>query len=173
MLSNKFRCDEPKPWQIDAIYTQITVKNAITLLIRPTGDGKTLVIQGSAMALRGVTLLLTPTLVLTSFMTEVFSQQTDFITINLDDVQQPEEVKKLQTKLREMKEKRRSEQQRVVLIASPHTLGSKLAAKHGWCKFLVQLAKSKVLRLFVNDEAHLTVQHGLAFRKDEYEHIGR
>ena len=143
------------------------------ILIRPTGDGKTLVIQGSAMALRGVTLLLTPTLVLTSFMTEVFSQQTDFITINLDDVQQPEEVKKLQTKLREMKEKRRSKQQRVVLIASPHTLGSKLAAKHGWCKFLVQLAKSKVLRLFVNDEAHLTVQHGLAFRKDEYEHIGR
>ena len=46
----------------------LTADKVIAALSRRTGDGKTLVIKASAYVLRGVTLLLTPSVMLTGFM---------------------------------------------------------------------------------------------------------
>ena len=86
MLQRKFNCSTPKDWQVDLIHHMVGTKNVVVILSRRTGEGKTLAIQGSAMALRGVTLLLTPTVLLSSFMNEEFRKYDYDSVINLDGV---------------------------------------------------------------------------------------
>ena len=50
----------------------------------------------------------------------------------------------------------------IVILSSPHTF-----MHHSWCKVFVSMANKWVLRLIVNDEAHLIGQHGLTFWTQE------
>lgn len=83
MLLDCFGCSTPKDWQLETIRTVHRNKGATVVLSRATGDGKTLAIQGAAMACRCVTLLITPNASLTGFMKARNSACNAFECVNL------------------------------------------------------------------------------------------
>lgn len=170
MLRDVFGYENIKPWQQAAIKTVYETKGAIVALSRPTGDGKTLVIKGCAMALAGITLLITPNITLTGFMTEDF-RESYFDVVNLDNLKSEEAKRTFKKELGKLfKDPKKAEKQRLVVSCSPHTLAH--LGNKGWCCHLVRLAKKGILRQIVFDEVHLAVQQGRTFRQEIYEAIG-
>ena len=55
-------CSTPRPYQIEAIFHLVYTKLDMMYLIRKTGEGKSLVLQGMASILKGVTLSMVPLL---------------------------------------------------------------------------------------------------------------
>lgn len=67
LFDSQLHCKTPKEWQVDLTRTSQVCKNAVIVLSRTTGDGKTLAIQGAAAINGGVTLVTTPNVTLTGF----------------------------------------------------------------------------------------------------------
>jgi superfamily II DNA helicase RecQ len=138
----------------------VTAPGNVLFLSRPPGDGKTTVIKGAAYACCGVTLLISPTILLSSFMSRSYRDQ--FVTLNLDSIKAPSLVKELKRKLKSLKNV--EPMRRYVVLATPSSL-----ARDQWSKFFFRLGRYGVLSLVVSDEAHLAVQHGRTYRKDQYD----
>jgi superfamily II DNA helicase RecQ len=69
MLTEAWNIQEPKEWQLQAIFAMtygLDRAFLCLLLVWRTGDGKSLVIYGLATLLRGVTIVMVPILVLGS-----------------------------------------------------------------------------------------------------------
>ena len=171
MIQDRLDCPTPKQWQVEAIATLHSHKNAVVVLSYPPGAGKTKAIQGAAIACMGVTLLLCPTVTLTSFMDAVNKDVVE--CVNLDAVKSDGDVESLQEKLRSLRKLDQRKLRSYIIVTSPRTLVTKLKTgiDSTWCKFFCKLAKAGVLRLIVNDEAHQTTLHGRTFRL-EYEKMG-
>ena len=60
MLSQTFGTSEPRQYQVDSIFHLAYRKIDLMYLIRKTGEGKSLVLQGLAAARRGITVVLGP-----------------------------------------------------------------------------------------------------------------
>ena len=134
MLHEELGYSNVKPWQQEAISTIVDKKRSIVALSRATGDGKTLVIKGCAMALAGVTLLITPNITLTGFMAEDF-QNEYFQVVNIDNIKNKKEKKEFQKKFRPLfHNPNQADMQRLVIVCSPHTLVENSSSS--WCSFL-------------------------------------
>ena len=120
MLNSVFRCDSPKPWQVKTIAAVIGQDNFVGALSRPTGDGKTLVIQGCAYSCRGVSLILTPTITLTSFMLRELKND-DFQVINLDVVKKTEDVNKLRSAFKAICDIPHTRRKRYIIVTTAST----------------------------------------------------
>lgn len=166
----------PKPFQVDAVRELFKSGRMLSLSQAP-GAGKTTVIKAAAMASGGITCLIFPTITLGTFMESSF-RKTFGLTrvVNLDLVKGDSAKKKLEQKFREMvdaakKKKQRSDsngpdrkQNTLIVLASPESL---TVDKAKWCTVLLALARHKLLRMVVLDEAHLAYLHE-TFRGKQY-----
>ena len=59
-LNTVWKVTNPRPFQIEAINCIVTRRTRFMFLLRKTGEGKSLVITGSATMLRGVTVVMVP-----------------------------------------------------------------------------------------------------------------
>jgi superfamily II DNA helicase RecQ len=55
-------CEQPRSYQIEAIFHLVYRKTDMMYLIRKTGEGKSLVMQGMASMLKGITITMVPLL---------------------------------------------------------------------------------------------------------------
>jgi superfamily II DNA helicase RecQ len=62
MLSAVWKIENPREYQIKAIFYLVFLRVRMLYLIRKTGEGKSLVLLGTATMLRGVTICLVPLL---------------------------------------------------------------------------------------------------------------
>lgn len=135
---------------------------AVAVLSKPTGAGKTLVIVASTNACCRMMQPNTPTVLLTEFMTSTLKKHNKSIrVITLDFVTNDDDIAALKKAFRDFAKLRKENvgKPRFVVIISPHKL-----EKRKWCGKFSMLARSDVLHLVVNDEAHLTARHGKTFR---------
>ncbi len=77
-LLDTWGCETPQPYQVEAIFHLAYRKVDMVYLIRKTGEGKSLVLQGQGMAsmLKGVTISLVPLLGLGSDQQEKCSKSS-------------------------------------------------------------------------------------------------
>ncbi|CAJ1948222.1 unnamed protein product [Cylindrotheca closterium] len=142
--------------------------NRVVALSRPTGDGKTLAMEGSVLALRCVALFIVPNVTLAEFQAERFRQDA-FDVVNLEDIKSNNDAASLKAFVKRIgKNKKLRKKQRLIIVCSPSSLAD---PDFKWCKYFTRLAWRGILKLVVFDECHLMPQHGKVFRQAQYDYI--
>jgi superfamily II DNA helicase RecQ len=160
------------PWQVNCIKDLLHLSRSSNgsypsayLVVRPTGGGKSLVRDIAGRLLRGVTWTLCPLLVLAADQVEsVNSYATNnndafFTAINLDAVKNRTKIDELVSHLTSLPcDTKKS----FFIFSSP-----KAMITNQWMMDLFdRLLTSGLLRLFCNDEIHLSIRQSLFFRSE-------
>ena len=121
------------------------VSNKALLLVARTGSGKSWVMLGAATLLRGVTLIIIPTLSLAHDQLAKFKRGAfkDLTALHLDDIKNDHEVKRLVKKIFALKEMLPSERPRVLIFASPQSLADN-QHRHSKQAFLFKKFRSRI-----------------------------
>ena len=131
------------------------------LLVQYSGQGKSTVYQTIGNILRGVAVIIQPTLALSADQkSEIdFAKITDYaiVGIQCDSIKSTLAFELLEKTLLNVDD---STTANIFLFVSPETL-----LKDQWIKLLMKLISNKVMRLLVVDEVHLFVEFGMSFRK--------
>jgi superfamily II DNA helicase RecQ len=158
----------PYDWQSDVAsyvgdnYQSST--NSTLLLVKPTGGGKSLVRDGIAVVLGGITLTIVPLLSLGADQTRKLNAraaQDDAPTMafHLDEMKSPQEQQRLADRLLLLPD---DTTKTILLFSSPQFLQKSPILLPA----LKQLVTNKLLRLLAIDEIHLFVHFGLSFRSE-------
>ena len=147
---------------IQNILHQIMNQNSHgNLLVQCSGQGKSTVYQSVGNILRGVTVIIQPTLALcANQLSKIdFANVTDYaiVGIECDSIKSTSCFELLENTLLNLGS---STTANIYLFVSPETL-----LKNNWMTLLETLIQKKIMRLLVIDEVHLFVEFGMSFRK--------
>ena len=141
------------------------------LLVQPTGSGKSAVPQTSSVVTNGVSIIIEPTLALSSDQSSKFDTASNkhgglVYSYQLDLYKNDNDRKDVANNI--LSVLRQKQQQDIqlgivsfVLFASPEALILPI-----WMEFVDDLIKVDMLNLICVDEVHLFIEFGLSFRKD-------
>lgn len=120
-------CSTPRPYQIEAIFHLVYTKLDMMYLVRKTGEGKSLVLQGMASIFKGVTISMVPLLGLGSDQAEKTACATATTTIiesyHLDEFRNTNAIE-LRDRLNEYC---RKEKTAIMLFVSPFVLAQSIS----------------------------------------------
>jgi hypothetical protein len=152
-------CARPRSYQIDAIFHLVYKKTDMMYLIRKTGDGKSLVMQGMASMLKGITITMVPLLGLGSDQeTKCTVEDSAVKAYHLDEYRNNHA-----SILRNHLEKyTRKEKTSIILLISPQ----QLTKNSFWYPVLQSLASRGCISAVCIDEAHATVHNYESFRPE-------
>ena len=166
----------PNRFQIEIIPTilQMLTKDVIPeglLLVQPTGSGKSSVPQTASVVTNGVTIIIEPTLALSSDQSSKFDSASNdhggvVYSYQLDLYKNDNDRQLLSNNIVSvLKRKKHQDIQSgivsFVLFTSPEALVLPI-----WTNLIDELLKIDMLNLICVDEVHLFVEFGLSFRKD-------
>ena len=166
----------PNRFQIEIIPTilQMLTKDSrpeALLLVQPTGSGKSTVPQTASVVTNGVSIIIEPTLALSSDQASKFENASkDFgglvYSYQLDLYKKEDQRQRLSTDiLSVMHDKKSQDIQKgivsFVLFTSPEALVLPI-----WMRLVDELINIEMLNLICIDEVHLFIEFGLSFRKD-------
>lgn len=143
-----------KEWQLEAANKILENDKGTILVVRPTGQGKSLVRDAVALALRGVTLMVVPLFTLGSDQLEkirkkiVNKQEQNVFIYHLDEFQGTLLFTPLIDSLKSLSEKTSS---MTFLFASPRILEKNKQVK----KVVKLLLQTQILRSIAYDKIHL------------------
>ena len=160
VLSLTWGCTTPRPYQIKAIYHLVYTKMDMMYLIRKTGEGKSLVLQGMASMLKGVTVVMVPLLGLGADQEEKCNgaNASSVESYHLDEYRQSN-ASELRGHLDDYS---REEKTAIILFVGPQQL-----SQHSfWCPVLMSLALRGCISAVCIDEVHSTVQNYESFRPE-------
>ena len=140
-------CARPRSYQIDAIFHLVYKKTDMMYLIRKTGDGKSLVMQGMASMLKGITITMVPLLGLGSDQeTKCTVEDSAIEAYHLDEYRNNHA-----SILRNHLEKyTRKEKTSIILLISPQ----QLTKNSFWYPVLLLLASRGCISSVCIDEAY-------------------
>ena len=146
----------PRPIQTLGIFL-MAFMHLTTLLVSGTGTGKTAIMHGTALLLRGITLVIVP-------LTGLGSQQKDRANNTCNKIKSfhLDTIKDLdrQEKVRQYCQKNHTTKS-IILFVSPQTLD-----KRFWHRFIKEcIHQGRITSVFV-DEAHAVVMAGRTFRNE-------
>ena len=166
----------PNRFQIAIIPTilQMLTKDLspeVLLLVQPTGSGKSAVPQTASVVTNGVSIIIEPTLALSSDQASKFDTASkDYrglvYSYQLDLYKKDDERQLLSNNILSVMCKQKSQDIQLgivsfVLFTSPEAL-----VLPTWMTFVEDLIKLEMLNLICIDEVHLFIEFGLSFRKD-------
>jgi superfamily II DNA helicase RecQ len=160
---------DPYPWQQMAIIKilawsgdQLSPTPTPHLLVRNTGGGKSLVRDTTAFILGGVTLTISPLLVLGSDQTiklkTMIQQGTGIKAVHLDEISV--DSQKERTLIKYIGSLSSSTSKTLLLFSSPQ----RLVASKSWTECLSYMIHNSLLKMVCVDKVHFYVMHGLHFR---------
>ncbi len=158
----KWGCNSPRQYQIEAIFQLVYTKIDMMYLIRKTGDGKSLVLQGTASILKGITIVMVPLIGLGSDQAQkcniVGDDNLCVESYHLDEFKNNNALE-----LRErLHEYTCEEKTAIIVFVSPQQL-----AKHSlWRPVLMSLAHRGCVSAVCVDEVHCTVHNYESFRPE-------
>jgi superfamily II DNA helicase RecQ len=135
-----------------------------SLIVQRTGAGKTLIIQVLGAVLKGVILIVSPLLALTTNLAPRFASSNTFNGA-IDAIHLDEDADcsiKITSLIDQLDKKQEDTNNTTFILCSPQYLVSHPSMNDA----LLRCLDSKVLRAIVCDEAHLLAQHGADFRDD-------
>ncbi len=156
-----WQCKTPRPYQIEAIFHLVYSKMDMMYLIRKTGEGKSLVLNGMSSILKGVTISMVPLLGLGSDQAQKCRNANTTKTVeayHLDEFchKNASELRK------QLNLFTRDEKITILLFVSPQQL-----SKHSyWYKVLLSLAERGCVSGVCVDEVHCTVNNYESFRPE-------
>jgi hypothetical protein len=153
-------CASPRSYQIEAIFHLVYRNTDMMYLIRKTGEGKSLVLQGMASMLKGITITMVPLLGLGSDLESKCTVE-DSITIesyHLDEYRNDHAII-LRAHLNNYT---RKEKTSIILFVSPQALDKRST----WYPVLSSLASRGCISAVCIDEAHATVHNYESFRPE-------
>eukprot|EP00956_Cyclotella_meneghiniana_P020359 scaffold35768_cov46-Cyclotella_meneghiniana.AAC.2 len=159
MLREVWGITEPRPYQVKSIFYLAFLKMSMLYLIRKTGEGKSLVLLGTATILRGVTVCLVPLLGLGSSHASKTKCKKHRIEGYHVDEYRDEDFDALKNR---MSTYSAGEESSVILYISPQNL--QLPTK--WYRLLSDIASSGFISSVCVDEAHACVEQGESFRPE-------
>ena len=152
-------CARPCPYQIEAIFHLVFRNTDMMYLIRKTGEGKSLVMQGMASMLKGITISVVPLLGLGSDQADKCNVDSVAIEAYHIDEFRGSHADLLRTHLRKYT---RDEKTAIILFLSPQQMDKNSM----WYSVLMDLATRGCISAFVIDEVHATVQNYESFRPE-------
>ena len=165
MLTEAWNIQEPKEWQLQAIFAMTYGLDRAfrrLLLVRRTGDGKSLVIYGLATLLRGVTIVMVPILALGSDqVSSVWSMANPLAAVyaeHLDSIRERDDVVSMARFLKSLRCEDKYTQS-IVLWVGPDTLNHDV-----WKVCINSLIQHHLISCFVVDECHYIPTDGRFFR---------
>jgi hypothetical protein len=174
MLQEAWNISEPKEWQLNAIFAMVYGLDRAfrrLLLVRRTGDGKSLVIYGLATLLRGVTFVLVPILALGSDqVSSVWSMVNPLAGVfaeHLDSIRERGDIVSMARFLKSLRHKDKYGQS-IVLWVSPDTLDNDV-----WKLCIKSLMQNHLVSCFVVDECHYIPTDGRFFRPKFHSSVRR
>eukprot|EP00956_Cyclotella_meneghiniana_P020780 scaffold37108_cov23-Cyclotella_meneghiniana.AAC.3 len=159
MLKDVWGIEEARTYQVKAIFYMAFLKTKLMYLIRKTGEGKSLVLLGSATILRGVTVCLVPLLGLGSSHASNSNNNSNRVEGYHVDEYRDQDFDALQDRMRQYS---LGEESSIILYISPQNL--QLSSK--WYRLLDGLATAGFISLVCIDEAHACVEQGESFRPE-------
>jgi superfamily II DNA helicase RecQ len=158
---------ELRPFQKDGIAYLISGETGKVLtMVRPPGDGKSLTYIVAGCRLRGITLVFQPTLTLGADQCaklDEYAEMTTLNVLNLDDYKTPETWNPIVNDLKAMAELPESAVPRLFIILPPQSVANE---ELPWCKLILELGETGLVRLIVADEFHLWWKQGISFRPE-------
>eukprot|EP00956_Cyclotella_meneghiniana_P023787 scaffold46927_cov56-Cyclotella_meneghiniana.AAC.1 len=150
---------EARPYQVRAIFFLAFVKVGMMYLVRKTGEGKSLVLIGTATILRGVTVCLVPLLGLGSSQASSSQSKPHRVESYHVDEYRDYDYKVLKERLDVYSSAERSS---IILYISPQNLHP----KSKWYNLLSSIAGKGHLSSICVDEAHACVEQSDSFRPE-------
>ena len=141
-------CEHPRSYQIEAIFHLMYRKTDMMYLIRKTGEGKSLVMQGMASMLKGITISMVPLLGLGSDQESKCNLETS-ITVeayHLDEYRNDH----ASILRRHLDQYSRKEKSSIILLVSPQ----QLTKNSFWHPVLLSLASRGCISAVCIDEVH-------------------
>jgi superfamily II DNA helicase RecQ len=159
MLSSVWKIDNPREYQIKAIFYLVFLRVRMMYLIRKTGEGKSLVLLGTATMLRGVNVCLVPLLGLGSSQASKSRSAKHRVEGYHVDEYRDQDFDLLSRRMRLYS---RSERSSIIVYISIQNLkqGSK------WCRLLTDMAAAGFISSVCVNEAHATVEQCESFRPE-------
>ena len=166
----------PNRFQIEIIPTilQMLTKDLspeALLLVQPTGSGKSAVPQTTSVVTNGVSIIIEPTLALSSDQSSKFDTASKehgglVYSYQIDTYKNDKDRQRLANNiLSVLREKKQQDIElgivSFVLFTSPEALVLPI-----WMEFVDNLIKIEMLNLICVDEVHLFIEFGLSFRND-------
>lgn len=141
------------------------------LLVQPTGSGKSAVPQTTSVVTNGVSIIIEPTLALSSDQASKFKAASKdngvvVYSYQLDLLKKDKERHDLSNKIISVLQTKKGQDIQMgivsfVLFTSPEALVLPI-----WMSFVDKLIELQMLTLICIDEVHLFIEFGLSFRKD-------
>jgi len=150
----------PREYQVDTIFHLAFRKVKLMYLIRKTGEGKSLVILGLALALSGIVVAMGPLHGLGTDQANKSKRPFAGLEAYHVDEFRDEDYDKLVHRLSLLDS---SQHRRIVLYISPQALRD---SNSKWNPILRQLAKDGLIKAFVVDEVHTAVEYSDSFRPE-------
>jgi superfamily II DNA helicase RecQ len=159
MLSSVWNIENPREYQVKAIFYMVFLRVRMLYLIRKTGEGKSLVLLGMATMLRGVTVCLVPLLGLGSSQASKSRSKEHRVEGYHVDEYRDQDFDLLS---RQMRLYSRTERSSIIVYISPQNLkqGSRC------CRLLNDMAAAGYISSICVDEAHATVEQCESFRPE-------
>ena len=164
MLVEAWHRPDPRDFQIEAIYTLCYARTdnggAPSLsLVRKTGEGKSMVFQGAATIMRGVSIFIMPLIGLGSDqLSKSYNPAARVYARHLDE-ETIESARELSQHLIGLS---RAERKSFILYASPQSFRPGTV----WSHTLDHLIANRMLSLVAFDEAHAVPVYGMSFRPE-------
>jgi superfamily II DNA helicase RecQ len=153
-------CASPRSYQIDAIFHLVYRNTDMIYLIRKTGEGKSLVMQGMSSMIKGITIVMVPLLGLGSDME---SKCTTTANANVEAYHLDEyRFHHASILCNHLNNYSRKEKTSIILLVSPQ----QLTKKSYWYRVLLSLASRGCVSAVCIDEAHSTVHNYESFRPE-------
>ncbi len=162
----------PHEWQSSVIRSLVTAhrqkKKTNKLLVRPTGGGKSLVYQVSALLMKGVTIFISPLLALASDQTEKLRKRTSNIhsiaSLHLDGMK-ASSIKSIADSISDLRDMTTGECTggSVILFVSPQFL---IGTRGKLILDALLNEQTSPLHMVVMDEIHIASQFGNTFRSE-------
>eukprot|EP00804_Cyclotella_cryptica_P005546 CCRYP_003053-RA/>CCRYP_003053-RA protein AED:0.68 eAED:0.43 QI:0/0/0/0.5/1/1/2/0/593 len=156
MLQDVWGIPEPREYQVRAIFYMAFLKTRLMYLVHKTGEGKSLVLLGTATILRGVTVCLVPLLGLGSSHASNSICEHHCVEGYHVDEYRDQDFEALSARMDRFS---RREETSIILYISPQNL--QLSSK--WYRLLSGLAGSGLISFVCIDEAHACVEQGESF----------
>jgi hypothetical protein len=159
MLSSVWNIENPREYQVKAIFYMVFLRVRMLYLIRKTGEGKSLVLLGMATMLRGVTVCLVPLLGLGSSQASKSRSKEHRVEGYHVDEYRDQDFDLLSRRMRLYS---RTERSSIIVYISPQNLkqGSRC------CRLLNDMAAAGYISSICVDEAHATVEQCESFRPE-------
>ena len=149
----------PRSYQIEAIFHLVYQNTDMMYLIRQTGEGKSLVMQGMASMLKGVTIVMVPLLGLGSDLESKCTTTTANVeAYHLDEYR----LQHASILCNHLNNYSRKEKTSIILLVSPQ----QFTKKSYWYTVLLSLASRGCVSAVCIDKAHSTVHNYKSFRPE-------